>query len=105
MVLAAGALGNNLIYVDVAIKEVPFLVAISVAAWKPELAGWMSVLAGLWSLPVGFPFLCTGTALTLGIFARKKGDKLGVIGIFLGILSCPLLVGAWVLLPCELANG
>jgi len=85
--IRSGVLGNNLIYVNVAMKEVPFLIAISAAAWKPELTGWMSVLAGLWSLPIGFPFLCTGTALVSGIFAVKNDDKLGVIGISLGILS------------------
>jgi hypothetical protein len=90
MILASATLGNGLCYVHydgVVFKDTLSLVAISIAAWKPELTGWMSVLAGLWSLPISFFLLCTGAALALGILAKKKKDRLGEVGIFLGILS------------------
>jgi hypothetical protein len=90
MVLALGALGNSLPHIHLGfllVREVLGLIAIYIAGRKPELTGWMSVLVGLWSLQIGFPFFLTGAALVLGTFATRKKDRLGRVGIFLGISS------------------
>lgn len=90
MVLALGALGNGLPYIHfgfLLVREVLGLIAIYIAGRKPELTGWMSVLAGLWSLKIGFPFFLTVATLVLGTLAARKKDRLGRVGIFLGICS------------------